>query len=74
MLSCNRKIYDIALFNFYILQSISSPKKFRATFTALWQITRDWVSGRSVYSGIICLSARWPLNYAVTCSYGHQAF
>ena len=54
MLSCNRKIYNIVLlFNFYILQSISSPKQFRATFTALWQITRDCVTGWSVYSGIM---------------------
>ena len=54
MLSCNRKIYNIVLlFNFYILQSISSPKQFKATFTALWQITRDWVTGWSVYSGIM---------------------
>ena len=53
MLSCNRKIYDIALlFNFYILQSISSPKQFRATFTALWQIARDWVSGWSFTLGL----------------------
>ena len=41
------------LFNCYILQSISSLKQFRATFMALWQITRDWVSGWSVHSGII---------------------